>query len=331
MIILPKEKPVVQNLNSYYLDINRLLEHFQGELGSGGIHFSSSVAEGVIFFDKDDFLNGLYEDKEVNLKGKEAIHSLIEGVKNYNFLISIFEIPPERIYFWANIPKAQIIYESLSTEFTDLEGLIRKMSTEKLTGYIDVAIGKGEEGGLIFLNNGQIIGGSFSWSKGELNRTEEGMQLLISKTKESGGVFNVMKIPQEGKKEQPEPKPAVEKPKKKTEAKPIIMIQELLVILERIISNTKNIKADFNTLLKKKFIEKAEKFVFLDPFANEFIYADQKASFSGDASDEELFTGIIESVREIADEQGILSKVRTELGPWSQKYAAVLAKWGVSF
>ena len=107
MIILPKEKPVVQNLNSYYLDINRLLEHFQGELGSGGIYFYSPGAEGVIFFDKDDFLNGIYEDKEVNLKGKEAILNLIEGVKNHNFTISIFDILPERIYFWANIPKAE--------------------------------------------------------------------------------------------------------------------------------------------------------------------------------------------------------------------------------
>jgi hypothetical protein len=331
MIILPKEKPVVQNLNSYYLDINKLLEHFQGELGSGGIHFSSTVAEGVIFFDKDDFLNGIYEDKDVNLKGKEAIHAMIEGVKNYNFAISIYEIHPERIYFWANIPKAEIIYEGLSTEFTDLEGLIRKMSAEKLTGYIDVTIGNGEEGGLIFLNNGQIIGGSFSWSKGELNRTEEGMQPLIKKTKDSGGVFNVMKIPQEMKKEKNEVKATTETKPKKIEAKPLTMIQELLIILERIINNTKNIKTDFNTLLKKKFIEKAEKYSFLDPFANEFTYIEQKVSFTGDASDEALFSGIIESVREMADVQGILSKVRTELGPWSQKYAGVLAKWGVSF
>ena len=64
MIIIPEKKPVVQNLNSYYLDIKRLIEHYQGELGSGGIYFKSSFAEGAIFFDEDTILNGTFQNKE---------------------------------------------------------------------------------------------------------------------------------------------------------------------------------------------------------------------------------------------------------------------------
>ena len=53
MVVIPKQQPVLENLNIFYLDVRKLLEHFQGEIGSGGIHFKSHAAEGVIFFDQD--------------------------------------------------------------------------------------------------------------------------------------------------------------------------------------------------------------------------------------------------------------------------------------
>ena len=32
MVIVPRGNPVFENLNSYYLDLRRLLEHYQGEM-----------------------------------------------------------------------------------------------------------------------------------------------------------------------------------------------------------------------------------------------------------------------------------------------------------
>jgi hypothetical protein len=148
MVIIPREKPVIENLNIYYLDIKKLLEHYQGEIGTGGIYFKSHAAEGVIFFDKDDLLNAFYEEKSLELIGAQAVERLMNAGGQLNFTVHIYQLSLEEVYFWASIPSAEKIYEDLSTEFTDLEGLIRKMSTEKLTGYIDVSIGGGKEGGL---------------------------------------------------------------------------------------------------------------------------------------------------------------------------------------
>ena len=39
MVIIPREKPIIENLNIYYLDVKKLLEHYQGEVGSGGVFF----------------------------------------------------------------------------------------------------------------------------------------------------------------------------------------------------------------------------------------------------------------------------------------------------
>ena len=35
MVVIPKQQPVLENLNVYYLNIRKLLEHFQGEIGTG--------------------------------------------------------------------------------------------------------------------------------------------------------------------------------------------------------------------------------------------------------------------------------------------------------
>ena len=327
MIIIPKEKPVIENLNSYYLDIRKLVEHYQGQLGAGGIHFKSTAAEGVIFFDKDELLGGVFKDKERNIQGKEVLNSIIETSSQYNFVISIYEIAQNKIYFWANMPDAKKIHKNLSTEFTDLEGLIKKMASEKLTGYIEVVINNGSEGGLVFFSDGEIIGGSYSWGKGEVSSLKENRELLVAKTKDSGGIFHVNRIEASkrpvageiGRKEQ------------KTAADILIVLEELLQIVESEAAKKKNIERDFNKLLKKKFVEKADKYVFLDPFADEFIYSAGKITFTGEAADEELLRGVAESVKEIAEESGFLSNLSDSLSSWSQKYARELAKTGIIF
>ncbi len=156
MVIIPKESPVVENLNSYYLDVIKLIEHYQGEIGAGGIYFKSAAAQGVIYFDHDDILNGYYRNKDGELFGDEAIDLLMGADHEYNFNIAIYYLTQEEVYFWTSLPTSERVYKDLSTEFTDLEGLIKKMSTEKLTGYIDVTIDNGRDQGLVFISNGEI-------------------------------------------------------------------------------------------------------------------------------------------------------------------------------
>ena len=327
MVIVPKEKPVIENLNSYYLDIKKLFEHYQGDLGSGAIHFKSPSSEGVIFFDKDELLTGTFKNKGGEVEGKAAIDRLSEVLVNENFAVSIYEIDPEKVYFWANIPTAEKIYKDLSTEFTDLEGLIKKMGSEKLTGYIDVSINNGKEGGLIFFSNGEISGGSYSWGEGEVNRSKEAQKLLIEKTKKSGGAFDVSRITL--------PNGVLTSGSRGVGGERLSdvlsALEELLVIFERIVTVNKGKKADFNTMLKRKFVTKAEQFGFLDPFAAEFKYVDQKISFTGNASNEELAKGVIESLKELAEELGILPQFRDESNEWSQMHARELARLNIGF
>ena len=327
MIMIPRERPVLENLNSHYVDLSRLAEHCQGEFGSGCIHLKSPKTEGVIFFDNDAILNSVFQSKDEQLEGQTALDRLIEAMNEHNFTIHVYEIEQRKIYFWANIPTAREIYKDLRTEFADLEGLIREMNSERLTGFIDVSISDGKETGLIFFDSGQIVGGSYSWEKGELNNSKDSQELLIRKVKQSGGIFRVSKISFPKGEDGRESEENAMKPSRSI----ITMLEELMGISERVVRSNKKIKQDFGTLLKKKFVEKAEKYPFLDPFAAEFSYSDRRITFVGNTSDERLAKGVTESVKELASELRMLSQLRGELVFWLQKHQGELGRWGISF
>lgn len=327
MVILPKESPVIENLNTYYLDVIKLIEHYQVEIGAGGIYFKSNTAQGVIYFDQDDILNGYYRNEDGELFGDDAIELLKDADHKNNFIIAIYYLTQEEVYFWSSLPTSERVYKDLNTEFTDLEGLIKKLNAEKLTGYIDVTIDNGRDQGLVFISNGEIIGGSFSWGKSDASRTKEDIKLLIKKTKESGGLFQVSRMPIAN--ESNSAADALSSPVLSDGV--VKMLEEFMSIFEMLYASLKNKDADFNSLLRKKFVDNADRFSFLDPFADEFDYADRKISFTGKAGDKELAQGVIMSVKEITEELALQNDFKGYLAPWLKKYARKLDQLGIGF
>jgi hypothetical protein len=326
MVILPKDRPLVENLNSYFLNVPRLLEHYQGELGSGAIHFKSSAAEGAILFDKEEFVDGVCEHKEEKMTGRPAIEFLMTSSSKTNYVISIYQIDPERVYYWSSVPSARRIYQDLSAEFTDIEGLMRKMGREKLTGYIEASISMGMENALIFYNHGQIIGNFNSWDQGELEVSKEKLNLLVEKTKKSGGTFHVSRISIAKGKRAANTKKREEGPSIEI----LTAIEELLSLSESILSPGKADRGEFNTLLKKRFLELAETYHFLDPFRAEFQYSNRKVNFTGKASDENLMKGVLTAVIGMANNLGLATQFHTQSAAWFQKYDKKLKEFGIA-
>ena len=327
MVVIPKQHPVLENLNVYYLNVKKLLEHFQGEIGSGGVYFKSHAAEGVIFFDQNELINGFFQDRDIKISGSEAIERLLSAGDNYNLTVNIYEIGAEEVYYWAGIPTAEKIYRDLSTEFTDLEGLIKKMSSEKLTGYIDVSISDGQETGLLFLMNGKMMGGAYSWSNGSPSPSKKNRDLLVQKSKELGGSFNVCRIALNNLEKNNEPDLEQQRPPQRV----IAMLEELLAIFEKLVGSKRKKSMDFQKALRQKFVQHAERYAFLDPFAGEFEYFDQRIKYSGQTSDAHLVDGVFTIVKEMALELGLLSTLIEKLDSWSLKYAEDLAQFDIRF
>lgn len=329
MVIIPKEKPVIENLNSYYLDIDRLLEHYQGELGSGGVYFKSTNVEGIVFFDKDELLGGIYKDKEKEVQGKDAIELLINSAKDENFRIDIFSIPSEKVYFWANLPNSRSMYKDLSSEFTALDGLIRKMQSEGLTGYIDVNVGDGEEGGKIFFVNGEIIDDSYCDGKEEVKGALKTQEYLVNRTKEVGGVFDVFKITPQKENLISLGEDKLEDIRSKPEDINIMnALEELMQSFEEMIKSEK-VKVEFSIALKKVLINRAEEYPFLDPFAGEFEYSKGKITFTGSADRSEFASAIIDVLNLLAQDLGLRANWDIQNREWFQKYSDILTSCGV--
>lgn len=326
MVIIPKEKPVIEKLNSYYVNLKRLFEHYQGELGSGTFHFKALSSEGAVFFDKDVLLGGVYQDKEGQVTGKKAIDRIMNEAPGNNFNIGVYAIDPEKIYYWASLPASNRIFADLSTEFTDLEGLINKMAAEKLTGYIEVVIDSGEEGGYVFFHGGQIIGGAYSWGNGTVDGSEENRIRLIEMTKASKGVFHVSKIEvaKEEKKQAPEPRDIHPPAGNALDA-----LERLLKGFEDMVEAGNRNKGNFSLLLRKKFVENADRFSFLDPFAGEFEYLNRKISVVGDISNHDLIEGVLTSVAELAEDLGMLTEIKESLGQVLEKHGEGISIPGI--
>jgi hypothetical protein len=364
MIILPREEPVVVNLNSYFLKIDKLVEHYQGETGTGGIYFKAPSSEAVIFFDEANLINCYYNDKKDQLVGKDAFNKIIDSSPINNFSVSIFHIIPQRLYYWANQGHAEILYNDLNSELTDIEGLLQKLEGEKHSGFVDVKLNQNAGGGTLFIFNGEILGGVDGKGEGNLDRSVEYRKQLVANVKRVGGVFNVKKIQLNIKpisvpakkadsaalptpkvlpaaqtspssERRPEIKP-VAKAEQKPEVKPpavhtvvsrkdikkvLEMLEALLSLLERVIRSNRKLKVDFETLLHKKFAEKADKYEFLDPFFDEFRYSNGRIEYTGNAPADDLVAAITECVREIVLSLGVIAIFKKYLESWKKGFA----------
>jgi hypothetical protein len=244
---------------------------------------------------------------------------------------------PERVYYWANLSNAVPLHSDLSSEFTDLESLIKKLENEKVTGYIDVKLNQNAGGGLLFIYNGEVIGGASAQGAGELDRSVEYRDDLIMRCRQAGGVFNVKKIqlskittlskPLIQKPPIPAEKPVRSAPIKVKEEKPqqdlqrvMLMIEDLLALLERIVRSNKRIKVDFETLLNKQFVDNVDQYDFLDPFAAEFKYSNGKVSFTGKATQRELVASIVKCAKDMTSGLGMTAVFRKYLATWKKKY-----------
>ncbi len=345
MIVVPKETPIIEELNSYYLNIEKLFQYYQGIIDAGCAFFQLPSSEGVVFFDAFNLINGTFKDKNTLVRGKEAIDLLFEEAKSKKILISIYEIPPEKIAFWANVANAEDLYKDLSTEFTDLEGLIRKMISDRLTGYVEVTFNSNDIA-LLFLHNGQVIGSVSAESKWQLVQTEKIQLDLVEKSRKIGAMLNVRRILIEqiamngaekesansanqtrsnGNAVNPPSKPEALPSDQGGRAKPLNireMLQYLMLIYDKFISNNRKIHGDFDTILKRKFVEKVDKYEFLDPFTAEFKYANGRIEYSGRVEDARLATGLLECLSEIAAENDMQTWLDKSLWPLREKYAS---------
>ena len=306
-MFLPQFEVYHKNLHTSYLNLSNFINFLKNDLFTGYIQIKTSEKECLIFLDHGQVINTFEilnnEYKFLSLEG--ILSNINEGIVN------VYRLPEETAPFWANLVTAEILYPNLSTDFTDLIRLLHKLKREEITGWAEIIL-SGNEKSFIYFQNGIVIGTCSSWKNWLFEKGEAHLPEITKRTSEA--VFNVYKLP-------------LEQISTNINLENITnFFQEYLAVLEKIIG-----EKNFSLLWRQKGVEKAEKYPFLDPFANEFEYKEGKIAFYGDASEKELLEALKEVCTEIIKHnKNLEKKIVQEASYLKQKYKIFIENTGLS-
>lgn len=104
------------------------------------------------------------------------------------------------------------------------------------------------------------------------------------------------------------------------EQNPLEMLEMLLAAFEQTYASTKTQADPFDTVLKRKFLEKVSRYEFLDPFTEEFMYHGGSITYTGNDEVQRVVAAVTECLRELALERGLGIELQRNLKGWRQQY-----------
>lgn len=319
-MVIPTGTPVLTNMNTYYLHIPKLIEFFVKSSMVGLVHFKAPQNDGWVLFGEKNVENVFFKSGKESLFGGDAIEKLTETAEKINFSVDIQKVAKGAFDYWAKLAHTVTIHKNLDSEFTSLQKLITKLTSESLTGYIEVSVTNTNESGAIFFYEGKIVGGAFSWEDSMVRDSTESLALLIDKSQRNGASFTVKSAGAvDGAATRKMSATSMVSPKMM-----LGMLQETMIVFEKLIDKKAKGGNNFTRILKQKFVDKADDYPYLDPFSGEFSYEDGEIVYDSDTPVGDMCGGLVDCLGEIADELGIRADLKKALEPVEKKYPVAM-------
>lgn len=188
-MLIPREKPCLEGLNSYYLHLERFIEHMQGEIGSGGMHCLSPGFEMMIYFNEYEVISNLLQEKGNAAYFAPSLEIARSFFYSSTYAVKVYQLDAHAIFFWAQMPSFQRAKASLKSTEIPLPDLIFRLRQKHFSGFIDVELVKKNDGGTLFFNEGDRVGGSYTWGKGGMSTSDEEYNALLSRVQSNDGIF----------------------------------------------------------------------------------------------------------------------------------------------
>jgi hypothetical protein len=93
----------------------------------------SPLIEGIVYLDSGSIVNALCRSNSTAATGDGAVSKLMAAAEKQNVQVSVYQVDPDLIFFWANSLNARPLHKNLTSDITDLDRLIAKMTNEHLT------------------------------------------------------------------------------------------------------------------------------------------------------------------------------------------------------
>ena len=189
-MLIPREKPYLENLNSYYLHLEKFIEHMQGDIGSGGIYCKSPHIELLYYFSEHEIISSLVQEKGGAAVFAPFYELARSSFHNANFSVQVYQLDAHAIFFWAQMPPFQRAKASLKSTEIPLPDLIFRLRQKQFSGFIDVQLTKKSESGILFFHDGERVGGSYTWGKGGMVTSDEDYNILLRLIQANEGLFS---------------------------------------------------------------------------------------------------------------------------------------------
>ena len=277
-MVIPKGKVVHEDLSTSYTDIDELLRDLRQNSFTGYCQVNFWEYRGTLFLDRGRIINAFEEAGSEQTTGDRAIKSILAKAKQKDGAVSVFQLQDEMVATLASVLNSKVKYRDLTTELTSLEKLISKLKKEEHSGYVEVLLNGDNGDGCIYFQDGRAMESVFRAADGEMISGPSGFKKILGLSTEVGAVFNVF--------ESDLSSIVVDS----TISDEIIQLfQDTLIILEETI-DAKFGSGKFVDEFKRGLASNANKYLFLDPFAGEFVYKEKTLTFEGEDTSLEDFT-----------------------------------------
>jgi hypothetical protein len=189
----PKEIKRYENLKTSFTNLVNLVAdlHRSGFKGFVEVTHSGKVAYILIFEGKEKLFQQASGGNVISFDGN--IEELAEMISPATGIINVYEVEPRHLMFMLNCITATSLYTNLSSEFTDFEKLLKKLSKDNLNGYLEVIFHDSSLQDAFFIYRNGLISSVFKGGN-PVDLSEEKLGGIDSLLKKNEALFNVYRI-----------------------------------------------------------------------------------------------------------------------------------------
>lgn len=321
-MLIPKEKPFLTGLNSYYLYLDKFIEHLQGEIGSGCFYCRSADKEILVYFDEQEIIRSIIQDNGKLVQSSQSLEPVTQSLSRKNFLVTIYYLDPSSIFFWGQIPSFQRVKAKLKTTDISLPDLFFRLRQKKFSGFIDVNLQGHNDGGILFLHQGERRGGSYSWGTGGFSPSDDDYNRLLGLLQSNAATYDIGQFNAESviKSESAQEKSSIVVENRDYFSNLETALKEFIELYFEVVY--KKIKTSPLVQLKQKFVDHLDEYSVLDPLKNFFeLYEDGTVEFADNVPKEEIAAAIVDCTWKVVEDNKLQKKFRAAINKWAYKTA----------
>ena len=166
----------------------------------------------------------------------------------------------------------------------------------------------------MFFKSGVIVGSSDYMNEPEYTDIDKVVSRLVRELEASKGVLNIKALPKNGGANGEKNGTAnVTAAPMASPASALTTVKRTLAESNEIFTKAVGNREKFDIVLKRKFLQKADKYTFLDPFEEEVVYDGKELSVESSVDTKRLLEAVNECLMEIGAEYGLTDEFKKRL------------------